>query len=95
MQNKAQLVTSGKDVLNAMCWDEEKTRLKTTAQPKLLLALTTEQEKVVNALREKELPIDQLTLRSELPMSKVASVLLELEFDGTVSCLPGKVYKLN
>ncbi len=95
MQNKAQLITSGKDVIRAMRWDDEKTSKKASVQPKLLLDLSDEQEKVVNALREKELPIDQLTLQSELPMSKVATVLLELEFDDIVSCLPGKVYKLN
>lgn len=95
MQNKAALITSGKDVLNAMGWDQEQSTKKANTQPKLLLDLSTDQEKIVSVLREKGLPIDQLTLQSEMPMSKVATVLLELEFDGIVNCLPGKVYKLN
>ncbi len=94
MHNRAALITSGSDVLKAMAWDDGPRSKKTPPQPKLLLNLSPEQEKVVAVLKECELPIDRLTLQCEMPMSKVATVLLELEFDGIVNCLPGKVYKL-
>ena len=95
MNHKAALITSGKDVLKALGWDEEKGKSKPQNQIKLLVDLTEEQEKVVSVLREQNHTIDRLTVLSGYPMSKVASILLELEFEGVVSNLPGKVYKLN
>jgi len=91
---KASLITTGTDVLRSMNWDSTELAKRQT-QTKLLVDLTDEQEKVVSVLREQNHTIDRLTVLSELPMSKVASVLLELEFEGIVSTLPGKVYKLN
>jgi DNA processing protein len=95
MSNKAALITSGNDVLKAMGWDVSDEKKKPQTQTKLLIDLTVDQEKVVSVLREKEHTIDRLAVLSGFPMSKVASVLLELEFEGIVSNLPGKVYKLN
>ncbi|MDA9120968.1 DNA-processing protein DprA [Flavobacteriales bacterium] len=95
MSNKAALITSGKDVLKALGWDASTDKTKPQPQTKLLIDLTEEQEKVVSVLREKSHTIDRLTVLSGYPMSKVASILLELEFEGVVSNLPGKVYKLN
>lgn len=91
---KAAMITSGSDVLKAMNWDSDRPKESRT-QTKLLIQLTEEQEKVVAVLKQQSHTIDRLTVLSELPMSKVVSVLLELEFDGLVSSLPGKVYKLN
>ena len=93
---KAAMITSGTDVLKAMRWDSINTESASKQpQTKLLINLTEEQEKVVNVLRQQEHTIDRLSVLAELPMSKVATILLELEFDGVVSNLPGKVYKLN
>lgn len=91
---KASMITSGADILRAMNWDIVAQPNKQN-QTKLLIDLTEEQEKVVSVLRDQHHTIDRLSVLSELPMSKVASVLLELEFEGIVSNLPGKVYKLN
>ena len=93
--NKAALITSGDDVLKALGWDESAEKRKTQPQTKLLIDLSEGQEKIVSVLREKAHTIDRLTVLSGYPMSKVASLLLELEFEGIVSNLPGKVYKLN
>lgn len=93
--HKAALITSAKDVLKALRWDVEQKPKKSTPQTKLLVDLTEEQEKVVAVLRNQEHTIDRLTTLSELPMNKVVSILLELEFEGVVSNLPGKIYKLN
>ncbi|MBN1253005.1 MAG: hypothetical protein JXR51_15625 [Bacteroidales bacterium] len=43
----------------------------------------------------KELSIDQISLKSNLPMSKVSSLLLNLEFSGLVISMPGKIYKIS
>jgi DNA processing protein len=42
-----------------------------------------------------QLPIDELSWKSNLPVSQLASLLLGLEFRGVISSLPGKIYKLN
>lgn len=95
MNHKAALVTSGNDILKALGWQQDESKKKPQAQTKLLIDLSEEQEKVVAVLREKDHTIDRLAVLSGFPMSKVASILLELEFEGIVSTLPGKVYKLN
>ena len=93
---KAAMITSGKDVAKAMGWEDAKSSNKSAPpQTKLLIDLTEEQERVVSVLRQQEHTIDRLSVLSKLPMSQVASILLELEFEGIVSNLPGKVYKLN
>jgi DNA processing protein len=93
--HKAALITSAKDVLKALQWDLDQKPKKRVSQARLLIDLTEEQEKVVAVLRKQEHSIDRITTLSELPINKVASILLELEFAGIISNLPGKIYKLN
>ena len=39
--------------------------------------------------------IDILSIKVQIPVSKISSLLLNLEFAGVVKCKPGKVYSLN
>ena len=41
-----------------------------------------------------QLMIDELSWRSGLSISRLASLLLNLEFKGVLSPLPGKIYKV-
>ena len=43
-------------------------------------------------LQNEELAIDQITIKTKLSTSKVAASLLNLEFEGLVKSLPGKLY---
>ena len=53
-------------------------------------------EILVNVLKEKDsVNVDDLCLIAKMPMSKVSSLLLTLEFSGIVRSLPGKMYRLN
>jgi DNA processing protein len=65
------------------------------SQDRILFDFTEDQEKFVAVLRNQEHSLVRLTTLSELPINKVASILLELEFAGIISNLPGKIYKLN
>ena len=38
--------------------------------------------------------IDEIMTGAELAMSRTSSALLNLEFEGVVRCLPGKVYQM-
>lgn len=39
--------------------------------------------------------IDDLSMKSRMPVSKASSLLLQLEFAGVVKSRPGKVYELS
>lgn len=92
--NKAALIESVKDVEYIMGWQNNETRKK-SAQKKMFVDLTLEQEKIIDLLEVGALGIDSISLESQMSTSKVASTLTTLEFTGLVKCLPGKVYQLN
>jgi len=91
--NRAALVESANDIRYLMGWDQVKKN--TQIQQKLFVELKPEEEILVNIIRdEKEATIDNIALKANMPMSKVSATLLNLEFEGLVRCLPGKVFKL-
>jgi DNA processing protein len=64
-------------------------------QKSMFVDLNEDESSLVALLRINiSLTIDQIALHTNLPMSKVSSLLLNLEFKGLVKCLPGKVFKL-
>ena len=91
--HKAALIHSVKDIEYIMGWTAEK-KIK-SKQPQLFIELTPEQKMVTEIIANSDkIAIDELSLQAKIPMSKIASMLLELEFDGVVKTLPGKIYKL-
>jgi DNA processing protein len=92
--NKAALIQSAKDISYLLNWNDEKDQKK-VVQRQLFLDLSPDEELIVNTLREKgDMEIDTLLLETMLMPAKAASVLLNLEFEGVIRCLPGKVYRL-
>jgi DNA processing protein len=92
--NSAALMQSAADVILMMQWQPESK--KPAKQRKLFVELSPDQEKIVEILKEnEETHIDDITINSGFTGSKIAAVLLNLEFDGVVSSLPGKMYRLN
>ena len=94
-RNKAALITNAQDLLELMGWTEANEVKTAPVQTALLMDLSEDQQNLIDILKEGQLMIDELCLKAEMPMSKVASLLLELEFSGAVRNLPGKVYRLN
>jgi len=93
--HKAALIESAADVEYIMGW-EMKTHKTKKQQRELFTELTPEEETLLNVIgQNKESSIDFITVESNLPMSKVAAVLLNLEFKGIIVSLPGKLYRLN
>ncbi len=93
-QNKAALVTSGEDIINLLNW-ESKGNKKKSIQPRLFVDLTTEEEILVNVLKDNgTTPIDEIGFKAGLTPSKCSSLLFTLEFKGVVKALPGKRYEL-
>ncbi|MBL7884108.1 MAG: DNA-protecting protein DprA [Bacteroidia bacterium] len=94
-QNKAALVQSAADIIYLLGWEQKKLK-KGNVQKQLFVELKPEEELIINVLKQKEsINIDDLCFSAKMPMSKVSSLLLSLEFSGLVKSLPGKVYKLN
>jgi len=91
--HKAALIQSVKDIEYVMGW--EANALKVPQQHQLFVELTEEEKIITNLLAQQDkTPIDSLSLQAKMPMSKTASLLLNLEFSGVVKALPGKMYKL-
>ena len=82
------------DLEYAMAWEQSIDK-PTKIQKQLFVELNDEEQKLVDILAGNELYIDQLCAQVQLPMGKVSSVLLGLEFKGMVASLPGKMYKLT
>ena len=93
-QNKAALIQAAADIIYIMGWEQ---KLKNAPiQKQLFVELKPEEEILVNLLKEKEsVNVDDICLFAKMPMSKVSSLLLTLEFSGIVKSLPGKRYRLN
>ena len=93
--NKASLIESSKDLEYVMGW-ENKPETKKVVQKKLFVDLNEEETTLLNVLEKTEkVTVDELALQTQMPMSKVSVLLLNLEFNGIVRALPGKLYCLN
>jgi len=93
--NRAHLITSVRDLQYIMNWDIGVTPQKQEAV--VLEGYSPDEQHVIRTLLEhnKQLMIDELSWKTNLPISQVASLLLTLEFKGLITSLPGKVYKLT
>jgi DNA processing protein len=92
--NEAVLVENAADIEKAMNWDI-KVGSKKAIQTSLFVELTPEEQKLVDLLKEGNRFVDEITIETQMPMSKVSALLLGLEFKGLVLSLPGKVYRLK
>ncbi|MCC6289765.1 MAG: DNA-protecting protein DprA [Chitinophagaceae bacterium] len=93
--NKAALITCGKDIIDFMNWD---TRVspKKIRQAVLFTELTPEQTAIVELLSKKDaVHIDEINLNCDFSSSIIAAAILNLELQGLIISLPGKLYKLN
>ncbi len=92
--NKAALVQSAAEICQMMDWDNSPARVQ--AQQKLFAEMGEEEKKIYDLLlRNGEAGIDEIYLGSGMTASRVAAILLKLEFDGLIRSLPGKVYRVN
>jgi DNA processing protein len=92
--NRAHLLTAVKDLEYIMNWDPA---VKPTKKESFSLENYDENEQIVlKALLDnnKQLMIDELSWRTNVPVSQLASILLGLEFKNVVKSLPGKIYRV-
>ena len=90
-QHKAHLITNGEDVARLMGWNT--TESKSSIQRQIFAELSEDEELLVELMPDSnEYEIDDLTVRSKLRPSQLATVLLSLEFKGVLRALPGNRY---
>jgi len=91
--NRAALLESASDIEYIMGW-ESNTQTK-KQQREIKFDFSDDEQKIINLLQEKsELTIDVIASNANMPVSQVASLLLNLEFSGIIRNLPGKVFRL-
>ena len=94
--NKASLIESADDILRFMNWERQDSNSKPIVQTALFMDLTDEEQGIVSTLRQNPegIQFNELAIQLERPISKISSLLLEMEFKGLVKCLPGNLYKI-
>jgi len=91
--NKAILLTDADELLDVMGWTEKK--LKPKKQKELFIELSANEQKIIQLLQQKEaVHIDEINISSSLNSSAIAAAILNLELQGVVGSMPGKMYKL-
>ena len=96
-ENNARIYTSPDGLITAMNWDQPEQAGRTGKSNASLLShqFTEEESQVVALLRQQnDLHIDDLSWKSQIPMGRLASLLLNLEFQGIIRALPGKKYQV-
>lgn len=93
-KNKAAMIESAEDIIYLMGW-EEKNKNKKSIQKKLFYEFTPDEESIVNYLKTNmEVSVDILCSETGMNMSRLAAALLNLELEGVIITLPGKIYRL-
>lgn len=92
--NRAALVQSASDIRYLMGW-EEQGKKPDGFQKKIFLEMTTDETAIVDYLNQKGASgIDDICIQCRLSMSTTSAALLNLEFEGIVKSMPGKIYDL-
>jgi len=94
--NKASLIESAEDILKFMNWEKQNSSSMYNIQTALFLDLSDEEQGIISTLRQNTdgVQVNELALKLVTPVSRISSLLLELEFKGLVKCLPGGMYRI-
>ncbi|MCL2510589.1 MAG: DNA-processing protein DprA [Bacteroidales bacterium] len=92
--NRAALVESGEQIKEMMGWDENSAKVG-VIQKSLFPTLSPDEEIIYKILDDnKDSSIDFIIHHADMSSSKVSAALLNMEFEGVVKALPGRMYKL-
>ncbi len=90
--HKAFLLQSANDIEYILNWEQS----ENIVQKSLFVEFSEEEKLIANFLKQKNNSIiDEICKGTKLTMSKVSSLLLEMEFKDAIRCLPGKIYELS
>lgn len=90
--NKAALVGSSGDIEYFLNWINE--QQKSPVQRTLFSEMDETEKTIFDLLsKENELNIDSICRSLDLPVYKLSSLLLQMEFRGLIKCYPGNLYR--
>lgn len=91
---KAQMLTKPLDIPYILNWQLEEQE-KATIQKQLFVELDGDEKKIYRFLKERnKQQLDVIALNCQMPIFKVAGVLLNMELKGVIRPLPGKLFEL-
>ena len=94
--NRASLLSSAEDFVNAMGWNLTNNKTKDVIQRELFPELSEEEKKIVQVLHRNPdgIQINTLIVETNIPINRISAILFELEMKGVVRALAGGVYRL-
>jgi DNA processing protein len=94
--NKAGLLTCVADLAYSLGW-EKPDNAKPVEQFILPFDLSADERLIFEIIQEHKAPlaIDDLTIKTNMPMSQLAMNLLNMEMQGYIRSLPGKTYRIS
>lgn len=94
--NRASLLSSAEDFVNAMGWNLTNNKTKDVIQRELFPELSEEEKKIVQVLHRNPdgIQINTLVVETNIPINRISAILFELEMKGVVRALAGGVYRL-
>ncbi|MDB5118506.1 MAG: hypothetical protein JWQ79_3998 [Mucilaginibacter sp.] len=94
--NKAALLTCVADLAYSLGW-EKPDNTKPVEQFMLPLDLSADERTIFDIIQQHRAPlaIDDLTIKTNMPMSQLAMNLLNMEMQGFIRSLPGKMYRIS
>ena len=93
--NRAALIESGEDVLNAMNWIKLKDNYK-TKQMDLFHQFTDDEKRIIEIIQKKGLSSkEQVAISLNTSVKKVSYLLFNLELNGVIKAIPGNRYQIK
>ncbi|HQQ93058.1 MAG TPA: DNA-processing protein DprA [Bacteroidia bacterium] len=93
-QNKASLIEHAEDLLYAMQWQPQEKPARKSGQIPLQVQLSDDERAVFGLFDTKpSMHMDEICLATSFPVSKVSTLLLQLEFSNLVKSKPGKMFE--
>ena len=97
-ENKAILLTSVEDFVKAMGWEDDALRIeaqKKGIERQLFPDLSPEQQRIVDVLtKSNDLQLNQLSVKTGIPIGDITSILFQMEMMGVVKPMAGGNYHL-
>ena len=97
-ENKAMLLTSVEDFVKTMGWEDDALRIeaqKKGIERQLFPELSPEQQRIVNVLtKSNDLQLNQLSVKTGIPIGDITSILFQMEMMGVVKPMAGGNYHL-
>ena len=92
--NRAHLMEGVDNLRYVMRWERDRTQEE--RQTSIFREFSDEEKRIMECFGSQNVvSLDDLIVKTDLPTTKLAGLLLNLEFDGIVMALPGKRYRRN